>query len=103
MNEDKEDIEDNYKKIRINLKDIIKMQELYIEIFYEEDEDCPDRRIVTAKERAVQRILDKITNEKFNQYEIWYVIQVESWNSTDNTYKPICDRLRKLGYEIEEV
>lgn len=87
-------------KIKIELKDIKKLQHLYIDIFTEEDEDYPDKRIISNKERAVQRILDKITDKRFNQIEIWKVIQLESWNTTDNTYKPICDRLRELGYEI---
>lgn len=87
-------------KIKIKLKDIVKLQHLYIDIFTEEDEDYPDRRIISNKERAVQRILDKITDRRFNQIEIWKVIQLESWNATDNTFKPICDRLRELEYEI---
>ena len=87
-------------KIKIKLKDIQKLQHLYIDIFSEEDEDYPNRRIISNKERAVQRILDKITNQKFNQIEIWKVIQIKSWDATDNTYMPICNRLRELGYEI---
>ena len=87
-------------KIKIELKDIIKLQHLYIEIFTEEDNDYPDRRVIRAKEKAVQRILDKITNNRFNQGEIWKVIQLKSWDSNDKTFKPICDRLRELGYEI---
>lgn len=53
-----------------------------------------------TEERAVQKILDKITDRKFNQIEIWKVIQLKSWDATDNTFKPICNRLRELGYEI---
>lgn len=87
-------------EIRIELKDIMKLQHLYIDIFLEEDEDYPDSRIINNKERAVQRILDKITDKKFNQIEIWKVIQIKSWDVADNTFKPICDRLRNLGYEI---
>lgn len=87
-------------KIKIELKDIVKLQHLYIDIFTEEDGDCPDRRSISNKERAVQRILDKITDKKFNQIEIWKVIQIKSWDTTDNTFKPLCNRLRKLGYEI---
>lgn len=87
-------------EIKIELKDIKKLQHLYIDIFSEEDEDYPDRRVINNKERAVQRILDKITDKKFNQIEIWKVIQIKSWDTTDNTFKPICDRLRNLGYEI---
>lgn len=86
--------------IKIELKDIKKLQHLYIDIFSEEDEDYPDHRVVNNKERAVQRILDRITDKKFNQIEIWKVIQIKSWDAADNTFKPICDRLRNLGYEI---
>lgn len=87
-------------KIKIKLKDIVKLQHLYIDIFSEEDEDYPDNRVINNKERTVQRILDRITDKKFNQIEIWKVIQIKSWDTTDNTFKPICDRLRNLGYEI---
>ena len=87
-------------EIKIELKDIKKLQHLYIDIFSEEDEDYPDRRVINNKERAVRRILDRITNKKFNQIEIWKVIQIKSWDTADNTFKPICDRLRNLGYEI---
>jgi len=87
-------------KIKLKLKDIVKLQHLYIDIFTEEDEDYPDRRIISNKERAVQRILDRITDKKFNQIEIWKVIQIKSWDTTDNTFKPICERLKNLGYEI---
>ena len=87
-------------EIKIKLKDIVKLQHLYIDIFTEEDEDYPDRRVISNKERAAQRILDKIIDKRFNQIEIWKVIQLESWNTTGNTFKPICNRLRELGYEI---
>lgn len=86
--------------IKIELKDIKKLQHLYIDIFSKEDEDYPDHRVINNKERAVQRILDKITDKRFNQIEIWKVIQLKSWDDTDNTFKPICNRLRELGYEI---
>ncbi len=87
-------------KIKIELKDIVKLQHLHIDIFTEEDEDYPNKKIINNKERAVQRILDKITDKRFNQIEIWKVIQVKSWDTTDDTYRPICNRLRELGYEI---
>ncbi len=87
-------------EIEIEFKDIVKLQKLYIEIFEEEDNDCPDGRIIANKERAVQKILNKITDNRFNQGEIWRVIQIKSWDSTDNTYKPICNRLRELKYKI---
>ena len=87
-------------EIKIELKDIVKLQHLYIDIFTEEDKDYPDKKVISNKERAVQRILDKITDKRFNQIEIWKVIQLKSWNNTDNTFKPICNRLRELRYKI---
>lgn len=87
-------------KKEIDLKDIVKMQKLYIDIFSEEDGDYLDRRIIVNKEKAVQKILDKITNNKGEQLAIWGVIQRESWNAEDKTFKPICDKLRELGYVI---
>jgi hypothetical protein len=90
----------NKNKNKIALREIIKLQHLYIDIFTEEDEDYPDGRIINNKEKAVQRILDRITDKRFNQIEIWKVIQFKSWDTTDNTYRPICNRLRELGYEI---
>lgn len=84
----------------IELKDIVKIQKLYMDIFYEEDQDYPDRRIITNKQKALQRILDKITISKGEQLAILSAIQSESWNTEDKTFKPICDKLRELGYTI---
>lgn len=89
--------EDN---IEIELKDIVKLQELYINIFAEKDEDYPDYRRIKKKEQAKQRILDRITNDKEKQQEIWLIIKQGSWDITDLTFKPICDLLRAFGYKI---
>jgi len=100
LKENDKEVNFHKDKIKVKLKDIQKLQHLYIDIFSEEDEDYPDHRVINNKERAVQRILDRITDKRFNQIEIWKVIQVKSWDTTDNTYRPICNRLRELGYEI---
>ena len=100
LKENDKEVNFHKDKIQVKLKDIQKLQHLYIDIFSEEDEDYPDHRVINNKERAVQRILDRITDKRFNQIEIWKVIQVKSWDTTDNTYRPICNRLRELGYEI---
>ena len=84
----------------IEWKDIVIKQNVNIEIFDEEDENCPDMRIIVKKEKAVQKILDKIINNKGEQLAIWGTIQRESWNIKDKTFKPICDKLRELGYAI---
>lgn len=87
-------------KNRIDLKDIAKLQRLYIEIFSEEDNSYPDRRIIANKERAVQRVLDKITSNSTKQEEIYDCIVEGSWDRGDYTFNPICNRLQKLGYKI---
>lgn len=82
--------------IKIELKDIKKLQHLYIDIFSEEDEDYPDYRVINNKERAVQRILDRITDKKFNQIEIWKVIQIKSWDAADKLEKEYSIMLSQL-------
>lgn len=86
--------------MKIDFKDIVKLQRLYIEIFGEYDGYPVDGRKITKKEEALQRILDKITDDTILQNKIISAISSGSWNSDDNTYKPICDELRKLGFEI---
>ena len=56
--------------IKIELKDIQKLQHLYIDIFSEEDEDYPDHRVINNKERAVQRILDRINLESYTNTKL---------------------------------
>lgn len=87
--------------MKIDFKDIVKLQRLYIEIFEEEDGYPVDYRIVRNKEKAQQRILDKITDDTILQNKIMSAIGSGSWNTKDGTYKPICDELRELGFEIE--
>ena len=84
----------------INLIDIAKLQKLYIDIFEEEDCDYPDYRIIRNKEKAVERILNKITNDEEEQRKIYDIIVHESWNMNDRTFKPICDGIRALGYKV---
>ena len=86
--------------MKINLKDIIKIQHLEMEIFEEEDGFPVDNRIVRNKERAIYNILEKITDDKEKQKEIRYIIYENMWNTEDNTFKPICNALRKRGYEV---
>lgn len=86
--------------MKIDFKDIVKLQRLYIEIFEEEDGYPVDYRVVRNKEKAQQRILEKITDDTIIQNKIISAIGRGSWNSNDYTFKPICDELRELGFEI---
>lgn len=86
--------------MKIDFKDIVKLQRLYIEIFEEEDGYPVDYRIIRNKEKAQQRILNKITDDTILQNKIISAIGSGSWDTEDSTYKPICDELRALGFEI---
>lgn len=86
----------------IKLYHIMKIQKATINLFEAQDEDYPDGRVVQANERAIQYWLDKITKNKEEQRKILDIIERQNWNTKDCTYKPICDELRNLGYEILE-
>lgn len=75
------------------------MQHLEMDIF-EEDSDYVDYRIVRNKERAIYIILAKITSNSEEQEKIRKCIYGSMWNFEDTTFKPICDEIRKLGYEV---
>ena len=81
---------------------IVKIQAATIRKFAAEDCDFPDGRAVKANERAIQKWLDKITDNADEQRQILDVVERGNWNMEDTTFKPIFDELRALGYEIEE-
>jgi len=84
----------------VYLIDIAKIQKWYMDIFYEEDSDYPDYRIIGQKNRHIQRLLNKITGDIEEQNKIYDIIVHQSWNMEDRTFKPICDDLRTMGYTI---
>ena len=84
----------------IKMSYIVKLQHWYIEIFSEEDDDYPNYGRIALLNRNVERVLNKITDNQKRQKEIYDAIQQGSWDNEDKSYKPICDKLRKLGYEI---
>lgn len=86
--------------MKIKLRDIVKIQHFEMEIFEEEDSDYVDYRVIKPKERAIYNILNKITSDENKQKEIRDCIYTNMWNQKDTTFKPICDGLRALGYEI---
>lgn len=86
--------------MKINLKDIVKLQDYEMKIFIEEDNDFPDYRVVEANERQIYKILNRYTNDKTIQNQIRKIIYHEMWDRNDTTFKPICDSLRKIGFEI---
>lgn len=88
------------KKIKMSL--VAKIQIATMKIFYAEDEDYPDWRVVRANERAIDHYLSLITDNKEEQIKILRAIEKENFNTKDRTYKPVCDNLRVLGYEIKE-
>lgn len=84
----------------IKLYNIAKIQHWYIQIFEEEDSDYPNYRRIAIFNRAIDRKLNEITDNKEEQRKIYNIIIHQSWNMNDRTFKPICDDLRKLGYTI---
>lgn len=86
--------------MEIRLKDIIKIQRLEMEIFEEEDSFPVDNRIIKNKEKAIYNTLNKITMDWNKREEIRDCIYKNMWNQEDTTFKPICDGLRALGYEV---
>lgn len=89
-------------KKQIKLYHIMKIQNATVRLFEAEDDDRPDYRAVRANERAIEYWLDKITDNKEERRKILGIIRHENWNTQDTSFKPICDRLRGLGYEILE-
>lgn len=85
---------------QISIKLIAEIQRLSIELFEAQDEDYPEYRVVRAKERAIWNRLKKMTDNEKEQGEILDAIEHGNWRTDDLTYKPICDELRSLGYEI---
>lgn len=86
--------------MKIRLKDIVKIQRLEMEIFEEEDGFPVDNRIIKNKEKAIFNTLNKITMDWDKRAEIRDCIYKNMFNTEDTTFKPICDGLRDLGYEV---
>ena len=85
---------------QIKLIDIVKLQHYYMKRFEEEDSDYVNYRRVGQFNRREQEILNKITDNKEEQRKITDIIAKGSWNFNDRTFKPICDDIRALGYEV---
>lgn len=79
---------------------IVKLQAATIRKFAAEDSDYPDCRAIRANERAIQKWLDKITDNVDEQRQILNIVERGNWNMEDTTFKPIFDELRALGYEV---
>ncbi|MDY2573317.1 MAG: hypothetical protein SOW67_04495 [Fusobacterium necrophorum] len=86
----------------IYMSQIKKIAILAVEIFEEQDNNYPDRRVIKNKERAIQNTLRKITEDKEEQRKIYDAIEKEIFNYEDCTYKPMCNNLRNLGYTVVE-
>ena len=87
-------------KTKIDLCDLAKINHLQMEIFEEEDTDYPDYEAVKDKEIELDYILSNITNDKTEQLEISDACTKHLFNTSDITFKPICDDLRSKGYII---
>lgn len=81
----------------IPFREIVAIQSLSIKMFEYEDDD--QRRAAAACERSIWKRLAKITPDLNEQTKIYDAITAHNFDS-DRTFKPICDHLRSLGYEI---
>jgi hypothetical protein len=92
------------KPIEIPISLIIKAQRAYARQFDAEDSDMTgeDARKARANERAVWHYAEKAVGpDKGLQAEFVHVV-CRWFGGEDRTYKPYCDELRKLGFEIKE-
>lgn len=87
---------------QIKLSTIAKIQRLYIKQFAELDQDRPDYRVVYMYDRNIGKYLRSITEDIKEQNIIYEAITTGSWDTRDLSYKPICDKIRNLGYEVVE-
>lgn len=79
---------------------IVKIQAATIRLFDALGDNHPNWRAIRANERAIQKWLDKITDNADEQCQILGVIEHGNCNMKDTTFKPIFDELRALGYEF---
>lgn len=80
--------------------DVVKIQRLSMEIFEEEDNCYPDYRVINNKCRGINRVLNKISDDEDERRKVYNAITDHNFNTSDYTYKPICDSLKSIGYEI---
>lgn len=85
---------------KIDVEYLVKLQAATMRLFDALDDNHPNWRAIRANERAIQKWLDKITDNEDEQRQILDVIEHENWNMKDTTFKPIFDELRALGYEV---
>ena len=57
-------------EIDLDLQKIAKIQKLYVEIFEEEDCDCPDYRVIRPKENAIFKMLFDYDTTKIISYKL---------------------------------
>lgn len=79
---------------------IVKLQAATMRLFDALDDNYPNWRAIRANERAIQKWLDKITDNVDEQRQILNIVERGNWNIEDTTFKPIFDELRALGYEV---
>lgn len=83
---------------KIELKKLAKRaSDLYVEIFYAQDEDYVDRRSVTKKEIALSKIIKDISDKtNVSEDEIYKVVTF----SISQTFKDYFNNLRAIGVPI---
>ena len=85
---------------QIDAEYIVKLQAATMRLFDALGDNHPNWRAIRANERAIQKWLNKITDNADEQYQILGVVEHGNCNMKDTTFKPIFDELRALGYEV---
>lgn len=86
--------------MKVKLNTIAKIQRNLIKIFEAEDSFRPNRRVAKACDTANKKYLQSITDDVEIQNTIITIIEKHLFNFKDTTWKPICDDLRALGFEV---
>lgn len=65
------------------------------------DNDIPNKRVISANEKYIKKLLADITNNKKEQKKIRNICESTNylwWGSTQETI--VCEQLESIGYEV---
>lgn len=86
---------------KIKFEWLVKAQYAFMRMFEAQDEDYPDYRIVRINERAMNHWIGKMTQDKEEYLKIYDIIHNGSFNTADRTFKPMIEKLKEIGFEVE--
>ena len=89
----------------ITVGQIARAYSLYIDIFEEEDNDCPDGRVISNKYNAIERLLRRMVGDDETMLSkardiIERLRPYTNDGVDDGSWKPLCDDFRALGFVV---